>query len=213
MKLAASLDGKIATRTGDSRWITGLESRAVAHELRHEYDVILVGTGTALADNPLLTDRSGKKRRRPLVRVVLDETLKISPDSQLVKSASEAPLLIFAGDSVPSKREALESAGVEVVRDAANGRDLLGILKELGHRSLQSVLVEGGANMAGKFLDAGLVNKVSFFIAPLIIGGREAASAVGGKGAATLLDAFELQDVEVIQRGRDVEVTGYPRAR
>ena len=213
LKLAASLDGKIATRTGDSRWITGPESRARAHELRREYDAILIGAGTALADDPLLTDRSGKKRRRPLVRVVLDETLKISPDSQLVKSADESPVLIFAGDSATGKSQALESAGVEVVRDAANGRDLLAILKDLGQRTVQSVLIEGGANVAGKFLEAGLVNKVSFFIAPLIIGGREAPSAVGGKGAETLTHAFELQDVAITQRGRDVEVTGYPRTR
>ncbi len=211
LKLAASLDGKVATRTGESRWITGAESRARVHELRHEYDAILVGAGTALADDPLLTDRSGKKRRIPLIRVVLDEALAMSPDSQLGTSANEAPVLIFAGDSVPqSKSEVLESQGVEIVRDTANGRNLLRVLDELGKRTVQSVLVEGGANVAGNFLDAGLVNKVSFFIAPLIVGGRDAPTGVGGKGAETLAEAIELQDVEVTQRGRDVEFTGYP---
>jgi diaminohydroxyphosphoribosylaminopyrimidine deaminase/5-amino-6-(5-phosphoribosylamino)uracil reductase len=213
LKLAASLDGKIATRTGDSRWITGAESRARAHELRHEYDAILIGAGTALADDPMLTDRSGRKRRRSLVRVLLDETLKVSPDSPLVKTAIETPLVIFAGDASPASKGALQARGVELVRDAANGRDLRLVLEELGRRSLQSVLVEGGANVAGHFLDAGLVNKVSFFIAPLIIGGREAPAAVGGQGAETLCAALELKDVEITQRGQDIEVTGYPKGK
>ena len=211
LKLAVSLDGKIATRTGDSRWITGTESRARAHELRHEYDAILVGAGTALADDPLLTDRSGKKRRLPLVRVILDEALTLSPDSRLLKTATEAPLLIFAGNSAPPS--AGEAAGVEVVRDAANGRDLLLVLDELGKRAIQSVLVEGGASVAGNFLDAGLVDKVTVFIAPTIIGGREAPTAVGGTGAETLVQAIELQDVLVTGRGQDIEFTGYPKRK
>ena len=211
LKLAASLDGKIATRTGDSRWITGAESRMRVHELRHAYDAILIGAGTAQTDDPLLTDRSGRKRRRPLVRVVLDEALKISPESRLVGSAKEAPVVIFAGNAgVASHRTDLESSGVEVVRDSTNGRDFLAILEELGRRSLQSVLVEGGASVAGKFLDAGLVNKVSFFLAPIIIGGREAPNAIGGQGAEMLAQALQLENVEITQRGRDIEVTGYP---
>lgn len=213
LKLASSLDGKIATRTGDSRWITGAESRARVHELRHEYDAILIGVGTARTDDPLLTDRSQRKRRRPLVRVVLDEKLELALESKLVQTADESPVLIFAGSSAPTSKSDSLTEGVEVVRDVANGRDLARVLAELGRREIQSVLVEGGANVAGKFLDAGLVDKVSFFIAPKIIGGSNAPTAVGGHGARKLAEGIELQDVEVTQRGQDVEFTGYPRTK
>ena len=212
LKLAISLDGKIATRTGDSRWITGPEARQRVHEMRHEYDAILVGAGTACTDDPLLTDRSGRPRRQPLVRVVLDETLKLPPHSKLVASAEEAPVIVFAGNAVTdSQAKQLEARGVQIVRE--DGRDLNLMLAELGQRLIQSVLVEGGANVAGKLFDASLVNKVSFFIAPLIIGGREAPGATAGEGAQTLADAFELEDAELILRGQDLEMTGYPKRR
>ena len=184
LKLAVSLDGKIATRTRDSHWVTGPESRARAHELRHQYDAILIGGGTAKTDDPLLTDRSGLPRRRPLVRVVLADAL--SPNSQLATTASEAPVILF-GDS-----------------------DLRVVLKELGSRSIQSVLVEGGSKVAGAFFDAALVNKVTFFIAPKVVGGVNAPTAVGGLGAESMSSAQELQKVTVTQRGKDIEVTGYP---
>ena len=184
LKLAVSLDGKIATRTRDSRWVTGPESRARAHELRHQYDSILIGAGTAMTDDPLLTDRSGLPRRRPLVRVVLADAL--SPDSQLATTASEVPVILFS-----------ES-------------DLGALLKELGSRSIQSVLVEGGATVAGEFVDAVLVNKVTFFIAPKIVGGADAPSAVAGRGVEMMSEALELENVTVKQRGKDIEVTGYP---
>ena len=114
LKLACSLDGKIATRTGDSRWITGEESRARVHELRHQYDAILIGAGTAAADDPLLTDRSGKPRRRQLMRVLLDESLTLSQSSQLATTAKEFSLLIFTSESAnESQSSALEALGVE----------------------------------------------------------------------------------------------------
>jgi diaminohydroxyphosphoribosylaminopyrimidine deaminase/5-amino-6-(5-phosphoribosylamino)uracil reductase len=187
LKLAVTLDGKIATRTGDARWITGPEARARAHELRHDYDAILVGAGTVTTDNPLLTDRSGLPRRRPLVRVVLANELRLSPDSQLARTTSEAPVIVIGNT------------------------DLRAILKELADKSLQSVLVEGGATVAGEFLDAGLVNKVTFFIAPKIVGGGAAPGAIGGVGAEKMADALELERISIVQRGKDIEVTGYPR--
>jgi diaminohydroxyphosphoribosylaminopyrimidine deaminase/5-amino-6-(5-phosphoribosylamino)uracil reductase len=212
LKLAASLDGKIATRTGQSQWITGPESRARAHQLRHEYDAILVGAGTVSVDDPLLTDRSGQARRTALIRVLLDEDLKIPASAKLVATTAEFPLIIFAGQKAAAgKLDLLRSSGVEVVCDKANGRDLSAVLTQLGARSIQSVLVEGGATVAGKLLEAGLVNKISFFLAPIIIGGCEAPSAIGGAGAERLADALRLQNIEILRRGGDIEVTGYPR--
>ena len=207
LKLASSLDGKIATRTGDSRWITGEQARARAHEFRYQSDAIIVGGGTVRADDPLLTDRSGKKRRRPLVRVVIDQCLNLSPDSQLAKTTNESPVTVFTRtDSDASLADALRSRGIEVITHTG----LVSILEKLGRRSLLNVLVEGGAVLAGLLLDAGLVNKVTFFVAPIIIGGHDAPSAIGGAGADKLGDALQLNEVEVERRGRDLEVTGYP---
>lgn len=209
LKLAVSLDGKIATRTRDSRWITGPESRARAHELRHQYDAVLIGAGTALTDDPLLTDRSGLPRRQPLVRVVLDEKVRLSSALQLARTATQAPVLLFGQSGAPAAKE-LRSLGVELA-DASRG-DLRAVLKELGSRSIQSVLVEGGSTVAGEFVDAGLVNKVTFFVAPRIVGGSGAPSAIGGRGIESMSGALELDHVTVTRRGRDLEITGYPRS-
>jgi len=136
--------------------------------------------------------------------------LRISLDAKLVTTAAESPLIIFAGRKAEStKLDSLRSSGAEVV-DEADGRDMLAVLTELGTRSIQSVLVEGGAGVAGKLLEAGLVNKVSFFLAPIIIGGRDAPSGIGGAGVEWLADATRLRDVEIVRRGDDIEVTGYP---
>ncbi|MFN2597225.1 MAG: bifunctional diaminohydroxyphosphoribosylaminopyrimidine deaminase/5-amino-6-(5-phosphoribosylamino)uracil reductase RibD [Pyrinomonadaceae bacterium] len=212
LKFATSLDGRIATRAGDSRWITGAESRERVHRLRHEYDAILVGAGTASADDPLLTDRSGLTRHRPLVRVVLDDELKLSPASRLARTARESPVIVFASERADAARtSALDACGVEVVRLAGGARDPRGVLSHLYERATQSVLVEGGATVAGALLDARLVDKVTVFVAPVLIGGRDARAAVGGEGAARLADALRLRDVEIARRGDDVEITGYPR--
>ncbi len=211
LKMAISLDGRIATRTGDSRWITGEESLKKSHELRHEYDAILVGANTVVVDNPSLTDRSENSRRRKLVRVVLDNSLRISLNSQLVLTAKEFPTIVFTDSEDMEKIKDLRSEGVEVVQIAEGGRNLQGVLRELGRRDLQSVIVEGGTTVAGAFYDAKLIDKVSFFIAPIIIGGLDAPPAIGGQGATVLANAMRLQDVEIKPHGADVEITGYPR--
>jgi diaminohydroxyphosphoribosylaminopyrimidine deaminase / 5-amino-6-(5-phosphoribosylamino)uracil reductase len=211
LKAAVSLDGKIATKTGDSRWITGRDARHRAHELRHEYDAIMVGVGTAVIDDPLLTDRSGLARRRPLMRVVLDETLRIPPSLQLVKTAAEVPLVIFAGTDVESSKvSTLKDSGVEVVNSGS--RDLVSILKTLARRSVQSVLIEGGPTLTGSFVDAGLINKVTFFVSPKIIGGNDAPGAVAGAGVDVVRHALKLRDVKTTPRGGDLEITGYPES-
>jgi diaminohydroxyphosphoribosylaminopyrimidine deaminase/5-amino-6-(5-phosphoribosylamino)uracil reductase len=208
LKLAVSLDGKIATRTRDSRWITGPVSRERAHEMRHECDAILVGAGTAETDDPQLSDRSGLSRRRPLVRVVLDDEVRLSPESQLAATASQAPVIVF-GNERANHANALRAQGVEIVNSTRG--DLPAVLRELGNRSIQSLLVEGGSTVAGEFVDAGLVNKITFLIAPKIIGGVTAPSPIGGRGVAVMSEALALERLSVTQRGNDIEITGYPR--
>ena len=211
LKLAVSLDGKIATRSGDSRWITGEAARARVHELRHQSDAIMVGGGTVRADDPLLTDRSGRTRRSPLMRVVIDQCLRMSADSQLAQTTDQAPVAVFTpAESATAAVSELQSRGVEVISGKA---DLVDVLTELGGRSIQSVLVEGGATLAGFLADAGLVNKISFFIAPMIIGGDDAPSAIGGAGAEKIAEALQLENIHVQQHGRDIEVTGYPKSK
>lgn len=216
LKLACSLDGRIATSTGHSHWISSEESRARVHRLRHEYDAILVGAGTVVADDPLLTDRSGLPRRRPLLRVVLDNRLRLGLNSQLAQTAREAPLLVFTSrDADPEKVLSLSTMGVQVhtpstdlCRPGESGVNLDAVLEKLYLIDVRSLLVEGGAGVAGAFLRAGLVDKASFFIAPLILG-SDALGAVGGTGPLTVEAATRFRDVEVTRHGDDVEVTGY----
>lgn len=211
LKMAVSLDGKIATRAGDSRWITGAGARTRAHELRHQYDAIMVGGGTVRADDPMLTDRSSKPRHRQLLRVVVDRCLHISSNSQLVRTTDEAPVIVFTrAEADMDGIAALQSRGVEVIN---KNQELQSVLEELGARSIQSVLVEGGATLAGLLIDAALVNKVTFFVAPMIIGGASAPSAIGGEGAEKIANALQLEHVVLTQHERDVEITGYPASR
>jgi diaminohydroxyphosphoribosylaminopyrimidine deaminase/5-amino-6-(5-phosphoribosylamino)uracil reductase len=208
LKLAMSLDGRISLTNSVSTALSGDEARNRVQDLRHEYDAILIGGNTAVADNPSLTDRSDKPRRRKLVRVVLDNRLRIAVESTLVKTARETPTLVISNFKDENKIAALTSAGVEVIR--IDARDLAAILAFFKDHLIQSVLVEGGSEVAGAFVDARLVDKVSFITAPILIGGHRAPVAIGGNGAGTLDDAFRLTDLSVTPIGKDIEITGYP---
>jgi diaminohydroxyphosphoribosylaminopyrimidine deaminase/5-amino-6-(5-phosphoribosylamino)uracil reductase len=213
LKLAVSLDGKVATATGDSRWITGEAARARVHKLRHQYDALMIGGRTVQADDPLLTDRSGQRRRRPLVRVVIEQYLRVSPESQLAQTTDAAPVIVFAcDDAADDALQALRSRGVEVVAQSS-ALDLASVLDDLGKRTLSSVLVEGGPSLAGLLLEAGLINKITFFVAPIIVGGQDAPSAIAGSGVEKITEASRLERIRIEQHGDDVEITGYPQRR
>ena len=211
LKLAMSLDGRISLHSSVSTTLSGKESAVRVQNLRHEHDAILVGGNTAFVDNPSLTDRSKKPRRRKLVRVILDNRLRIPLDSTLIKTAKETPTLIISNSNDEAKKAQLINNDVDFAN--VNARDLAAVLEELRKRELQSVLVEGGTEIAGAFIDARLVDKISLIITPIIIGGNLAPNAFGGKGAESLAEALKLENVEIIKHGEDFEITGYPIAK
>ena len=210
LKMATSLDGRISLGNSVSTSISGAESAMRVHELRHEHDAILIGATTAVVDDPALTDRSGRPRIRPLVRVILDNSLRLSPNSQIARSANDILTLVMTNCIDPKRTRELSDAGIEIVPVNGGARNLRGVLDELRRRDIQSVLVEGGSAVAGAFVDAALVDKFTFILAPFIIGGGIAPVAVGGKGADQIENAMRLRDVTCTSHGEDIEITGYP---
>lgn len=213
-KFAMSLDGKIATHTGDSKWITGSEARSVVQQMRRECDAVLVGVNTVLADDPQLTarDETGRPLTRQPLRVVLDSRCRTSPAARLLREPGKT--LIFTSPDAPQERlERLATAGAEVFQTASapgGWVDLRAVLAELGQRDVVSLLVEGGGMVLGSLFDAGLVDKVHAFLAPAIIGGNQAASPVEGRGAVAMADAWRLESCRIQQIGPDWLITGYP---
>jgi diaminohydroxyphosphoribosylaminopyrimidine deaminase/5-amino-6-(5-phosphoribosylamino)uracil reductase len=208
-KWAMTLDGKTATRTGSSRWISSPESRDLVHRLRGRVDAILVGRETALLDDPLLTARPPGPRTA--LRVVADTHASLSPESQLVRTAREVPLLVAAGPYASAEsRERLEAAGCEVFVCRADGptERLHLLLAELGRRRMTNVLVEGGGRLLGSLLDAGEVDEVQVFLAPKLAGGAAARIPVAGEGIADMSQALLLDRPQVRQIGPDVLVSG-----
>lgn len=207
MKTAMTLDGKIATRTGDSKWITGAEARAYVHELRHRFMAILVGIGTAVADDPLLNCRiEGRGVRQP-IRVVVDSNARLSLDSQLVKTAGEYRTIVAHTRFAPEERvKALRETGVEMLlcKEKEGLVDVRNLLELLGQSGIDSILLEGGGSLNYTFLSEGLADELYAFIAPKIVGGMNAKTPVEGAGMEKMADAINLELENVLNIGRDV---------
>jgi diaminohydroxyphosphoribosylaminopyrimidine deaminase/5-amino-6-(5-phosphoribosylamino)uracil reductase len=208
-KAAMSLDGRVAAPGGDSRWISTAESRELVHRWRGECDAVAVGIGTALADDPLLTARTDDAERQP-IRVVFDSRARLPLDSALVNSLDEAPLFVVCAPDAPSTaRSSLERAGAEVI--VAPGRDpqgrLVAALDELGRREVQELLVEGGPTLAGSLFDAGEIDGLRLFIAPVLIGAGEARAVLEGEGVSRIADGLRPIAVSHHEVGEDLLVS------
>jgi diaminohydroxyphosphoribosylaminopyrimidine deaminase/5-amino-6-(5-phosphoribosylamino)uracil reductase len=207
-KWAMTLDGKTATATGDSRWISGPRSRALVHELRGRMDAVAVGIGTALADDPELTARPPGPRRA--VRLVLDGAARLPTAGQLARTAGAVPVWVAVTARAPATRcSALEALGCELLRlPGAGPVPIRPLLQELGRRGLTNVLVEGGGRVLGAFFDAGQVDAVEVFLAPVIEGGTHAFGPAMGAGHATMAEALRLDLHEFHVIDRDVWLRG-----
>jgi diaminohydroxyphosphoribosylaminopyrimidine deaminase/5-amino-6-(5-phosphoribosylamino)uracil reductase len=205
LKAAVTLDGKIATRAGDARWVSGPEARAWVHRKRDEVDAVLVGAGTARADDPALTARLPGGRGRDPLRVVLDTDLRLPARLRLFRQRSLAPTLV--AHASPRRRRL--RPGVELVRcrRGAGGVDLADLLRKLAARAVSHLLVEGGAAVHARFLAEGLVDEVAIFVAPKILGG-DGLSLARGRGPARMAEALRLERIRVERLGDDVLVTG-----
>ncbi len=212
LKAAASLDGKIATRTGESRWITGEAARQRVHQLRNEVDAVIVGIGTVLRDDPSLTTRLGSMDQRDPARVIVDNLARLPLRAKVINRASTAPTYVAVAATAPRARlEALEREGVQViVVEGSPRRVSLGPLMDaLGKLGFLSVMIEGGAEINASALREGIVDKVLVFLAPMLIGGKSTPTAVGGEGIETLSQAARLRDVRIERFDDDIMIEGY----
>lgn len=212
LKMAATLDGRIATRTGDARWVTGPEARGFVHQLRHAMDAILVGVGTITADDPELTTRLDNGRGVDPVRVVLDTHLSMSSGARMLNQLSSAGTIIVCGpDAAEANKMRLKDKGACIMEvPLKHGRiDLPILMERLGQRGLTSVLLEGGSQVAGAALKAGVVDKVHFFYAPKILGGDDGVPMCAGQGPDKMEGCMPLTETCVNRMGNDILVTGY----
>ena len=214
LKLATTLDGRIAAAGGDSKWVTGEEARSRAHGLRAEAGAVLVGANTARTDDPMLTARDLSAPPPLITRVVLDPHLTMSPESRLANTTAEAPVVVFAERPALDGREwRLEERGVEVVvaPTSEEGMDLGFVLEELGGRGIKGLLVEGGGETATRFVREGLADKMTLFYAPKLLG-AEGVPMIGALRATKVAESLQFSVSEVEKVGEDVAVTLYPGA-
>lgn len=209
LKSAMSLDGKIATVSGQSRWISNETSRAHAHGLRNRYMAIMVGIQTVLADNPELTCRL-PNARNPL-RIIVDSTLRIPEDARVLQDQERAPTLIAVAKAADdAKKQRLIARGIKIMELPGTDKrvDLAELFRQLGASGIDSVLVEGGATLAFSVLESGAVDKICCYIAPILLGGVNAPTALGGAGIAELTEAVRLKDIQITQLENDICVIG-----
>jgi diaminohydroxyphosphoribosylaminopyrimidine deaminase / 5-amino-6-(5-phosphoribosylamino)uracil reductase len=213
LKAAATIDGKIATREGDSKWISGEASRRLVHRLRDQVDGILIGIGTVLKDDPQLTARI--RGGKDPYRIVLDSRLRIPEDARVFGTSPSKTIVITTELASKEKRERLEKRGVKLlVIDSNEERvDLKTCLSRLGEMEIVSLMVEGGSQISGSFLDEGLIDKLLLFFSPKIIGDKQAPGVFDGRGAATLKEATLLSELRTRRTGDDILVEGYIRGR
>jgi diaminohydroxyphosphoribosylaminopyrimidine deaminase/5-amino-6-(5-phosphoribosylamino)uracil reductase len=207
-KAAMSLDGRVASPTGDSRWISSVDSRELVHRWRAESDAVAVGIGTALADDPVLTART-ELAVKHATRIVFDSQARLPLDSALVSSMDEAPLIVICGpEAASARRDGLERAGAEVI--VAPGRSpaarLEAALDELGRRQIQDLFVEGGPTLAGALFDAGEIDEIRLFVAPVLVGSARARAVLEGEGVARIAEGVRPLDTSYQAIGEDLLV-------
>ncbi len=214
LKCAATLDGRIATRTGSSRWVTGEASRRYVHELRHEAAAIMVGINTVRVDNPSLTTRLASGEGVDPTRIILDTALSMDPGLRVLQQPSAAATIVVTGPDAPAaRREAIEAAGGRLLSAPLdNGRiDLRWLVEQLGVMGLASLLIEGGSQVAGAALRAGIVDKLCLFYAPKLLGGDDGVPICSGEGPALMKDSLPVRIEAVHRFGDDLMVEAYPQ--
>ena len=206
MKYAMTMDGKIATATGDSKWVSGQESRNNVHRDRHRYRGIMVGSETVLGDDPLLTARI--EGGRDPIRIICDTRLRTPVESKVVQTAGEVETIIATGPKVHPKEEVFKDYGVKILHlPLREGHlDLVALMKTLGEMEIDSILLEGGGNLNFSALKSGIVHKIQAYIAPKIIGGDQAKSPVSGQGFQRMSEAIQLKDPKIRTFGEDIYI-------